>query len=344
LKQRINFVDSLFSNEGHYIDDVVKYSFLSNNYELHYFINGNISFENRNKLSSFIIHESESNTSLLGLIKYMIRIQQDLLTDDFNFIMSIKYIPLFIYSFISRKSNYFVLIHFFPTIKKRLNTFLLNYLLKKTNGFLVLDTFVKNDLEIYLGENEKIKTIHSRDIKLSSSIKSNDSLVKVSFIGAMNSHKDILTLIEIIEENKYPDIEFYFYSKGISRYFKNSNLKNKVTVKDEYFSNEDYKHYLKSSDFVYLAYKSDYGVRFSGILCDALSNGCQLLCNDNLSFEYYIDKYNVGYIFRNKEELNDILKNVRKLDLNEDIYDDYSREKREQMFTNIVKEFYGVNK
>jgi hypothetical protein len=344
LQKRINFIDALFSNEGHYIDDVEKYSFLSNDYELHYFVNGKMNPENKKRLSNFIIHESESNTSLLGLIKYMFSIQKNLLTDDFNFIMSIKYIPLFIYSFINRKFNYFVLIHFFPTTKKRLNTFILTYLLKKTHGFMVLDIFVKENLEMIMGCNNKINVIHSRDIKALSLIKNNTSNIKVSFIGSMNAHKDILTLIEIIEEDKYLDIEFYFYSKGISCYFKNSNLKNKVTVKDEYFSNEDYEYYLKSSDFVYLAYKSDYGVRFSGMLCDALSNGCQLICNDNLSFDYYIDKYNVGYIFKNKKELNNILKNIRKLDLNKEIYNDYSREKREHMFTNIVKKFYEVNK
>lgn len=345
--KRLNFIDALFNNEGHYIDDIINYKYLLKDYEVHYFVNGEISQENKKQLEGFILHESSTNDkSIFGGIKYLVSIKNQLGANDLNFIMSCKYTSLFLFSVFNRFYNYYLLVHFFPTVRRNLYRAILNYLLKNCNGFMVLDNFVKDDILNKLGilNSSKIFVIHTRDIKKNQVSLNRSGKIKLSFIGSMSQYKDISLLINLIKKNHYQNIEFGFYSKGILPYLQNIETTNILDVQDRYFSRVEYNRLLCESDFVFLSYTKDYGVRFSGILCDALNSGCQLICNDNPSFKYFIKKYNCGYIFRDEDELHKILMNLRKLSINEKIYYDYSEETRKQLFLNIIENFYGVKK
>jgi len=342
--KRLNFIDTLFNNEGHYIDDIINYKYLLKDYELHYFVNGDISHENKKRLEGFNLHESSTNDkSTFGEIKYLVSIKKQLGANDFNFIMSCKYISLFLFSVFNRFYNYYLLVHFFPTVKVNLYKVILSDLLKNSNGFMVLDIFVKNDIlnKFRISKNNKIFIIHSRDIKNNQVTLNCNNKIKLSFIGSMNQYKDILLLTNLIKKNYYKNIEFGFYSKGILPYLQNIETTNILNIQDQYFSEAEFNRFLCESDFIFLSYTINYGLRFSGMLCDALSNDCQLICNDNASFKYYIEKYNCGYMFRDEDELHKILTNLQKLSINEEIYDDYSEETREQLFLNIVENFYG---
>lgn len=344
MKKRINFIDTLFNNEGHYVDDIINYKYLLKDYELHYFVNGDISQENKIRLEGFILHESSTNDkSTFGEIKYLMSIKKQINKNDFNFIMSCKYVSLFLFSVFNKFYNYYLLVHFFPTVKINLYKAILNYLLKNCNGFMVLDIFVKDNILNKFGilNNSKISVIHSRDIKNNQVTLNCNNKIKLSFIGSMNQYKDILLLTNLIKKNYYKNIEFGFYSKGILPYLKDTETLNILNIKDQYFSEQEFNQYLCESDFVFLSYTDDYGIRFSGMLCDALSNGCQLICNDNPSFKYYVEKYNCGYVFRDEDELHKILTNLQKLNINEEIYNDYSQQTREKLFLNIVENFYG---
>jgi len=342
--KRLNFIDTLFNNEGHYIDDIINYKYLLKDYELHYFVNGDISQENKKKLEGFILHESSTiDKSIFGEIKYLVSIKKQLGANDLNFIMSCKYTSLFLFSVFTRFYNYYLLVHFFPTVNINLYKAILNYLLKNCNGFMVLDNFVKDDILNKLGilNNSKISVIHSRDIKKNKAPLNRNGKIKLSFIGLMSQYKDISLLINLIKKNYYQNIEFGFYSKGILPYLQNIETTNILDIQDRYFSRVEYNRLLCESDFIFLSYTKDYGVRFSGMLCDALNSGCQLICNDNPSFKYYIEKYNCGYIFRDEDELHKILTNLQKSNINEEIYNDYSQQKREKLFLDIVENFYG---
>jgi len=341
VKQRINFIDALFSNEGHYIDDINKYSYLALDYDLHYFVNGKISEKNKTFLEGFTVHESTGNKSIFGLIMYLRTVRKQISRKDFNFVMSVKYLSLFIFSITSNFYNFFLLVHFFPTSKIFLNRIVLRFLLLKSNGFMVLDKSVKLHLESIIGKNGNVNVIRSRDIEISDENeekKASDKLV-LTFVGAMNSYKDVSLLIELLTENYYSNIEFRFFSKGISFYIKGLLEKNFIVVKDEYFSKEDYKRYLQESDYIYLAYYSNYGVRFSGMAFDALSNACPVICNDNPSF-HFLNQYNACEKFSNKFELDDILINLSRKIPDGKIYKDFSRGNREAEFLTLVKKFF----
>lgn len=343
LKKKINFVDALFSNEGHYVCDIQKYNYLSEKYELHYFINGKLNKQNRAQLSNFIIHESLGNKSLLGQIKYLFNIKAMLTNKDFNFFMSIKYTSLFVFSLLTNFYAFFLLVHFFPTTRILFNKASLWFILKRSNGFMVLDKSVKDDVEGHIGKIGEIKVIHSRDLILPKNDNKSDNKLVVSFIGAINAYKDVSLLIELLNEKHYPGLEFHLYSKGITEYTNGILAINNILIKDEYFSPRDYSVYLKESDYIFLSYKPNYGVRFSGMVFDGLNNGCQLICNDNLSFNF-VSQYNIGRLFSNKTELNQILLTLKNKKVEGKIYKHYSKEHRELIFNKIIeRHFIEIN-
>lgn len=343
MKKRINFIDALFNNEGHYIDDISKYSYLASDYELHYFINGKLNDLNKELVKDFTVHEYASEQTTFGLIKYFRTIKRFISEDDFNFIMSVKYIPLLLFSLISRFNSFFLLVHFFPTSNFFLNKLSLKYFLLNSNGFMVLDESVKLHVENILGYSGVVNVIRSRyidDINFACKNKNKNEKKVVTLLGAMNDFRDVSILFELLSENNYPNIEFRFFSKGISRYLNGLTIKNGIVVKDEYFTPEDYISYLRETDFVYLAYKPSYGIRFSGVAFDALSHSCSVICNNNLSFSF-LKKYNASRVFSNKNELNEIFINLDSSEPNfSAFYYDYSRDKKEAVFLKYVRDFF----
>lgn len=234
MKKRINFLDTLFNNEGHYVDDIINYKYLLKDYELHYFVNGDISQENKIRLEGFILHESSTNDkSTFGEIKYLMSIKKQINKNDFNFIMSCKYVSLFLFSVFNKFYNYYLLVHFFPTVKINLYKAILNYLLKNCNGFMVLDIFVKDNILNKFGilNNSKISVIHSRDIK-NNQVTLNCNKTIIYWL-----YEDILLLTNLIKKNYYKNIEFGFYSKGILPYLKDTETLN---IKDQYFSEQEF--------------------------------------------------------------------------------------------------------
>ncbi|MDE1223750.1 hypothetical protein MCT03_05370 [Vibrio aestuarianus] len=342
MKKRINFVDVLFSNEGHYVCDIKKYSYLERKYELHYFINGELNDKNRLRLRSFTVHESPKKSSLLGQFRYLMSIRKLLSLDDFNFIMSTKYISLLVFSLLSNFYSYFLLVHFFPTTKILSNKAILWFLLNKSNGFMVLDRSVKENIERFIGKSKGIEVIRSRDLEIPNHHDSCNSNLVVSFIGAINSYKDISQLLELLNEKHYPGLEFHLYSKGITEYVCGMSDLNNVVIKDEYFSPVDYSNYLKESDYIFLSYKPSYGVRFSGMVFDALNYGCPIICNDNPSFKF-LSKYNACRMFSNKADLDEILLTLEKAMVDEKIYVDFSKEEREIVFFNLLNRHFKIN-
>lgn len=341
MKKKINFIDALFNNEGHYIDDISKYSYLASDYELHYFINGKLNDSNKELVKDFTVHEYISEQTIFGLLKYFRVIKCFISEGDFNFIMSVKYIPLLLFSLITRFKSFFLLVHFFPTSNFFLNKLSLKYFLLNSNGFMVLDESVKLHIKNILGDSGVVNVIRSRYIDDIDFVCKNKNEKKiVTLLGAMNDFRDVSILFELLSENNYPNIEFRFFSKGISRYLNGLTLKNSIVIKDEYFTPEDYISYLRETDFVYLAYKPSYGIRFSGVAFDALSCSCSVICNNNLSFSF-LKKYKASRVFYNKIELNDIL-----LDLDSSapdfssFYYDFSRDKKEAVFLKYVRDFF----
>ncbi len=340
--KKINFIDALFSNEGHYINDILLYKYLSSDFKLHYFVNGNISKENRKKLAGFTLHEYQFNPTIFGIIKFLFKVKKSISKDDFNFVMSVKYISLFIFSVTSRFYGYFLLIHFMPTVNIIVNRFVINSISRKCCGLMALDVFVKTSIDNQIN-NSNVVIIHSRDLEKCVPRAEVVDDIQVSFIGAMNVYKDISLLIELLTENNYKNIRFSFYSKGIECYLDDAVFKSVVNIEDKYLSECEFDKYLKESDFLFLSYKKEYGIRFSGMVFDAINNDCQIICNDNPSFNYYINNYRVGRVFNTKEELHSIILALEKSNISESIYDDYSKAKRQSLFLESVNTHFSKN-
>lgn len=348
---KINFIEGLFSNEGHYIDDIIKYEFLKDSYELHYYINGKMNKNNKEilKNANIIVHEYDYGKNFIGQILFLDKISTNISNKDFNFVMSIKYIPFYIYINFINSFDYYLLVHFFPTVKQKIYKYVLKKLWEKSKALLVLDKPVKIELSKKIDTFEKIYVIHSRDIEKKIVQKNNEmqkNKLSVIVIGAINEYKEMDDLLELISEKQYSNIELRFCAKGIRSllecYDNNILKKNLSVVKDKYLDIDEYKKCLEEADFVYIAYKKSYGIRFSGILFDAINNGCQIICNSYDAFRYYINKYNIGYEFSNKSELDEILSNLKKLTINDDIYIDYSSKRRKELFLDIInKEVYA---
>ena len=341
MKKRINFIEGLFSNEGHYIDEIEKYKYLETKYELVYFINGKVNELDKKRLKHLSIVEYDCGHSLVGSIKFFMKVFNDCKKEDFNFVMSCKYVSLFIASKMSFFYKYFLLVHFFPTVNVGLYKLIFNNLINNINGLFVFEEYVANEIQEKINSNKKINILHARDIKYSIREKIDEKFT-VSFIGAMNIFKEVDSLLSLLNFNYYENIKFKFYSKNITNFISNKYFnQNDIEIIDAYLTSEDYNNYMKDSDFIFLSYKYAYGIRVPAMVFDSLSNGCQLICNDNPSFNYYIEKYNCGYVFRDEDELHKILTNLQKLNINEEIYDDYSQQTREKLFLNIVENFYG---
>lgn len=347
--KKINFIESLYSEEGHYVDDIAKYEFLKDTYELHYHVNGRISGKNKKLLKNFIIHEYDCNgNGIIDQIIFLKKVTKKISNDEFNFIMSIKYISLFLYLSFFTSFKFYLLIHFFPTIRQGLYRSILKNIWKKSNALFVLDEPVKINLEKKLDISKKIYVIHSRDVYKDHYKKvKNKNKLSLLVIGAMNQYKEVDDLLSLLCKNSYENIDFKFYAKGINRYLEKydvDNLKklNSLDIKDRYFDRDEYEKFLEESDFVYIAYTKDYGIRFSGILFDALNKGCQIVCNNNELFKSYVDKYYAGYIYNTKQELHIILTNLKTLEINRTIYSDYSKKERERLFIKYLENHYKL--
>jgi len=337
LKQRVNLIEGLFSNEGHFVKDIKNYDYLHKEYDVHYYINGSLNEVNKNELKDFTVHEYKDSKKLLGKIFFHLFVFKSVNKKDYNLIMSAKYIPLLISSLFSRFWSYYLLVHFFPVSSFYINKLVLSTLYYFTNGFFVLSDSVKNDVssKIIGCRTGSIRVIHSRDIEAKTKNDKKEKFV-FSFIGAMNEFKDVSLLLNLIKEVKYSNVQFRFYSKGIKPYLKSIGSENEVIIKDEYFTPDEYDKFMSESDFVFVSYTQCYGVRFSGIVFDALNAGAQVVCNSNRSFDGFVN-YNAISEFSNEHELDRILKNLKINGIDKSLLDQFSSINRKRIFTQTLE-------
>lgn len=341
MKKKINFIDALFSKEGHFLNDINNFSYLSDEFSLSYFLNGNISCTANSIIRFFQLHQYNKGHSIFKQTIFLFHTFRKIKSFNFNYILSCNYISLYLISLFFRK-NFYVLIHFIPTNNLFLYKLILKLLLSRSNGFIFLNEYIMLDFERKISHKKsKLFVVNSRDLIFNFKQLSINKIKTVLFIGVLNEFKSIDMLVKLINTNYYDNVRFIFASKGIKKLIPNLISKNNVIIEDDYLSEDKYQNYMHVADFVFLSYVKNYGVRFSGTFIDAINNNCNTICNDIEIFKYFTSKYNTGYIFKNENELHNILLNLQHIDINPKMYNDFSSNKRKSDFISIINNYFN---
>lgn len=248
------------------------------------------------------------------IIKNIFVISQVLKRNENKTIGTVSFLCLFLASFFTKKWNYNLVIHFFPSVHFKLYKFLFSIFIRKCKNIIVFADCVRQDLlqKTGLNSSSKIIEIHPREIQQKEKILNNK--VTVLCIGNLNSMKLVEPLFSVIQKKKFTNINFKFICNGIQKRLENVNFKNicqnKIEIQDRFPSLDEYSSELYEASYVFFDYSKMYGVRFSGVLLDALSQGTPVICCNNVSFTSVVKKYNCGFVFNTEVELAMILEQI----------------------------------
>lgn len=245
-----------------------------------------------------------------------------------------SFIYLYIASLVTRRWNYNLVVHFLPENRPKLYKYLFSRFLKRCKRVIVYAPCVGELLCERFGNKykDKIYLVHTREIeKLKKNVKSDKKTILI--IGNLVKSKHIDALLNVLNVEKFNNMEFKFICKGITDRLMDLDFQNKmqnnIFVEDRFPDMREYKGEMYNASFVYLDYDFSYGVRCSAVLLDSISQGTLVITNDNKSFSWFVKKYNCGYVYQSEIELKEILIEVNKPDyvypkFSEKLFEDYS--------------------
>lgn len=83
-----------------------------------------------------------------------------------------------------------------------------------------------------------------------------------------------------------------------------------ISFINDYLDSDDFNRLIENADFVVIPYSEDYTkYATSGIMWDCFEKRIPILCPDIELFNFYIDKYNIGYTY-NYDKLNNTLSKI----------------------------------
>lgn len=312
------FCDLMYEKEGHFDQDFEKFNGWCNGALTH------IKMESEN-----LKKDINNAIECLKLVGHKV-------------IGSAHYIPLFIASRFCHNWDYSLIIHFFPENRPYLYKHIIKTFIKKCNRIIVFDKAVKAYLIKKTGTKyiDKIYIMHTREVTKNATLPSHNEnqKIQVLMIGSLNCSKIIKPLLEAIKNNKYENIEFKFVCHGINKRLIDDNFdlekdseKNSVTFEDRFPDLDEYKMLLHNSDYLYLAYTKEYGIRTSGVLLDSLSQGTPVIVNDNATLLGFIENYNCGFSYSTTQELFKVLSDINNGTIvrpmfSDNLYIDFSEE------------------
>lgn len=271
-----------------------------------------------------------------SLLKRIMVIMQAIKLNGNITIGTCSFVCLYIASVLAGRWNYNLVVHFLPENRPKLYKYLFSKFLKRCKRIIVYAPCVGELLCERFGSKyrDKIYLVHTREIeKLKKNVKSDKKTILV--IGNIVKTKHVDALLNVLNVEKFDNLEFKFICKGIADRLMDLDFQNKmqnnVVVEDRFPDMCEYKEEMYNSSFVYLDYDSTYGVRCSAVLLDSISHGTPVIANDNKSFSWFVKKYNCGYIYQSEIELKKILVEISKPDyvypeFSENLFEDYSVE------------------
>jgi glycosyltransferase involved in cell wall biosynthesis len=334
---RVYFIDMRFNVNGHYLDDIRQLKFLSERFNLEYI--ADVPKESVCDVPSYFTLKEY----LFNNIYYKVFILLLLDRSSRKMFLSCSFIPLLIISMCTFNFNFNFRIHSFPTKYKAAYKVVINLLSKISNRTIFLDYPVE---EYFIGKKivnrNKSKVVFRRDLPrvFDFTKRKLGEPLKILFIGALNTEKDLEPILDGLIVKKLDSVRFGFYSKGIS-YYQQKILSFKqvyedTVVVDRFLDRVEYDRIISEYDILILPYVRSYGVRFSGVLNDALRNGKRVLAVDLPQFKYY-SGYGVCATYKGACDVVSAIEGLLLLseEVNPKIYSDYSKEMMISQFNDI---------
>lgn len=171
----------------------------------------------------------------------------------------------------------------------------------------------------------------------------NEEEYLINLVGISNSNSE-----EMI--NKLITLE---KEKGI---FKNNNLKVVLKSKEKvfydgflkvvcgYLADDEYNGYISNTEFIFIPFPNDFGLRESGTLMDAMSNHKKVIASTIKLMEYYKVEYpHICFTFNNIENLIDILtsKNINEM-FCEDEFEKFETRHNKNSYKAIMRKILDV--
>lgn len=194
--------------------------------------------------------------------------------------------------------------------------YLRNYALKRADYIICQSNYFMQKLAL---KGNNIQVVHLAKISkyCGKHIINNTSgkMVKIGYLGSMNTITDFDTLLKISKAFGFNHVEIILIGDGERKDWLLSTLKEnniKHTYFGKIFEEGKKKEILSKCDFGFNGYKSNTEVALSYKSIDYLSYGLPLINsakNDTLD---YVDKYNIGFNY-NENTIDQLIENLKTL-------------------------------
>lgn len=211
--------------------------------------------------------------------------------------------------------------------------------LKKANGCIFTE-------EVYVTSTQNLKlrnkiVLPDRYLskKSTNSIKKNvlNSKINLVTLGTISVNKNPMNFIkEFCDVSQYLQNQFNYnicgkvLDSGLEELYDLTKMNSNILFRDEYLTATEFNYYTEISDFVVIPYPSEYtNYATSGIMWDCFTKRKSIICPDNKLFNYYINKYGIGYTYKDGElesVLELVAKNKKELINNDSVYDKLFKE------------------
>ena len=195
-------------------------------------------------------------------------------------------------------------------------------------------------------DNDALKEVDAED---------NLRLLTLGTISHMKNPIAFVKLLQSSENNRKLEYCYDIYGKSLDKsgeelgsMVKNSQL---INYYDDYIENVKFDSLMKEADIIVIPYDGDY-TKFmtSGVMWDCFKYKKPILCPDLEPFRYYIETFNIGFIYT-PETLQDLLdsivlsKNTTLVNIQENyrrLYNEISHENLLKKFMHDLKMIEGV--
>lgn len=141
--------------------------------------------------------------------------------------------------------------------------------------------------------------------------------IKLVTLGTISANKNPIDFIKEfnkVDNEIQANFEYFIcgkvLDKNLNEFFKLVDENPNISLKNEYIKEEEFDTIYNSADLVVIPYPSEYtNYATSGIMWDCFMRKSLIFCPENELFNYYINKYNIGFTYQ-ENHLEDKLKEI----------------------------------
>lgn len=275
---------------------------------------------------------------LLRLLIYIYR-KSEIKNYDYVFFLSFENLSMFFAVWFHKKNIGLVLHNNLKRINEKITYSILKKL-SKSNFLISLDEFIKKELEI---KNIESKKINHPLLKIELNIKEKNKLKKEIVIFSPSKSSIDEELIEsIIRDKELLQILNNNEIKLILRSSKLNYKSDRLIVRNDYLSEEEYNELFFLADIIFLPYTKNFNLRISAVLLESLNLNKALIIPKYNTLRTFLEYKNSSIEgFKDLEELKVILLNIDKLQIKanyENLVKNYSKDIIKKQILSILIE------